>query len=525
MFKALKLLQVLFEACTATRPTTSGKSDDVFTSLFVNNKLTAQLNRQLEEPLITASHVLPEWAEQLPRSFPFLFPFATRFAFLQSVAFGTARIISRWQAQLRANGDTATMHRARDESFGSLGRVSRQKVRIERDHLMESIGRICNEFASRNSMLETEYFGEVGTGLGPTLEFYSLASREFAAKEHHLWMGSCSTNEVAAKAAPAQPRAKDKAKGKAQDEHDKDLDECASYVDAPQGLYPLPLKSFKPKLAAEKKRVSLFRTLGTFVAKSLLDSRIINIDFSPVFLALVIGSPVARTLQTLGRIDQALASSLDKLFALSDEEVAALELDFTLPGDESLELVKGGKNKTVTRASLNEYVQCILDTYLGQGMDAIIDAFRQGFARMMDWRDLALFTPDELVTVFGNAPEDWSRPTLMAHIKPDHGFNPESEAYQNLLSMMTSFDQRERRVFLQWLTGSPKLPIGGFRALTPPLTVVRRPHEAPLTPDDYLPSVMTCVNYLKLPNYSTANILRMRMRKAMHEGGASFHLS
>lgn len=42
------------------------------------------------------------------------------------------------------------------------------------------------------------------------------------------------------------------------------------------------------------------------------------------------------------------------------------------------------------------------------------------------------------------------------------------------------------------VTGAPKLPIGGFRGLNPPFTVVRKPHEPPYKADDYLPSVMTC---------------------------------
>lgn len=65
----------------------------------------------------------------------------------------------------------------------------------------------------------------------------------------------------------------------------------------------------------------------------------------------------------------------------------------------------------------------------------------------------------------------------------------------------------------------------GFRGLNPPLTVVRKPHEAPLSADDYLPSVMTCVNYLKLPEYSTKEVMREKLRVAMKEGVGSFHLS
>lgn len=65
----------------------------------------------------------------------------------------------------------------------------------------------------------------------------------------------------------------------------------------------------------------------------------------------------------------------------------------------------------------------------------------------------------------------------------------------------------------------------GFRGLNPAFTVVRKPHEAPLTADDYLPSVMTCVNYLKLPEYSTKGVMREKLQVAMKEGIGSFHLS
>ena len=128
-------------------------------------------------------------------------------------------------------------------------------------------------------------------------------------------------------------------------------------------------------------------------------------------------------------------------------------------------------------------------------------------------------------------------------IKADHGFNVESRAIHDLLDIMTEFDMPTRRSYLQFITGSPKLPIGGslfntvcsiilidvrfagFRGLNPPLTVVRKPHEPPLTADDYLPSVMTCVNYLKLPEYSSKAVMKEKLHIAMREGVGSFHLS
>ena len=58
----------------------------------------------------------------------------------------------------------------------------------------------------------------------------------------------------------------------------------------------------------------------------------------------------------------------------------------------------------------------------------------------------------------------------------------------------------------------------GFRGLHPQLTVVRKPAEAGFKSDDYLPRVMTCANYLKLPDYSSKEVLREKLMIAMSEG-------
>lgn len=58
----------------------------------------------------------------------------------------------------------------------------------------------------------------------------------------------------------------------------------------------------------------------------------------------------------------------------------------------------------------------------------------------------------------------------------------------------------------------------GFRGLHPQLTVVRKSPEAGYKADDSLPSVMTCANYLKLPDYSNKDILKQKLTIAMSEG-------
>jgi E3 ubiquitin-protein ligase TRIP12 len=51
---------------------------------------------------------------------------------------------------------------------------------------------------------------------------------------------------------------------------------------------------------------------------------------------------------------------------------------------------------------------------------------------------------------------------LLDSIKADHGYNLDSKSVKNLLQVMSEYDAAQRREFLQFTTGSPKLPIGGM---------------------------------------------------------------
>jgi E3 ubiquitin-protein ligase TRIP12 len=58
------------------------------------------------------------------------------------------------------------------------------------------------------------------------------------------------------------------------------------------------------------------------------------------------------------------------------------------------------------------------------------------------------------------------------------------------------------------------------------MTVVKKqPELRHENQDEYLPTVMTCQNYLKIPEYSSTKVLREKLFLAMEEGGNAFHLS
>ncbi|KAK2761596.1 Ubiquitin fusion degradation protein 4 [Arachnomyces sp. PD_36] len=521
----LRLLSILHETNAHLDDILAESKDQIHVTTeplaqFINTKLTAKLNRQLEEPLIVASGCLPDWSEDLACKFPFLFPFETRHLFLQSTSFGYSRSMARWQNS--QNGDDNRRDQRRDER-PFLGRLQRQKVRIARPRILESAVKVMEMYGSSPSVLEVEYFDEVGTGLGPTLEFYSTVSKEFSKKKLKLWRENESHNE-------------------------KD-----EYAFGKLGLFPAPMSEEQASQESGKGQLKLFGVLGEFVARSMLDSRIIDISFNPTFFRIGDGSStVSPSLGTVKAVDRDLANSLlllkqfanakkgvedrsdlsstEKQQAISEIEINGarvedLSLDFTLPGYPSIELIKDGSNVPVTIDNVNLYVDRVIDLTLGSGVQRQVDAFRAGFSQVFRYSALRAFTPNELVMLFGRIEEDWSIETLMDSIKADHGFNMDSRSVRNLLQTMSELTKSQRRDFLQFVTGSPKLPIGGFKNLTPMFTVVCRPSEPPYTPDDYLPSVMTCVNYLKLPDYTDQDVLRKRLSVAIKEGQGAFHLS
>jgi E3 ubiquitin-protein ligase TRIP12 len=370
-------------------------------SQFVNTKLTAKLNRQLEEPLIVASNCLPSWSEDLARLYPFLFPFETRHLFLQSTSFGYARSMSRWQ---NAQSQEEARRDRRDER-PFLGRLQRQKVRISRSKILESAVKVMELYGASQSILEVEYFDEVGTGLGPTLEFYSTVSKEFCKKKLKLW-------------------------------RDNDPSADDEFVFGSNGLFPRPLSEEFAASEEGEKILQLYKMLGKFVARSMIDSRIIDVNFNPIFFR--IGDELTAVRPSLGAIksvDPVVARSLMmvKRFALAkkaiDEDpnrsatqkvidtenivvdkirIDDLYLDFTLPGYPEIELIPKGSQTQVTIGNVDLYLEKVIDMTLGSGVRRQVDAFRAGFSQVFPYSALSAFTPDELCTLFGRVDEDWS---------------------------------------------------------------------------------------------------------------------
>lgn len=50
---------------------------------------------------------------------------------------------------------------------------------------------------------------------------------------------------------------------------------------------------------------------------------------------------------------------------------------------------------------------------------------------------------------------------LMECCRPDHGYTHDSRAVKFLFEILSLYTREEQRAFLQFVTGSPRLPVGG----------------------------------------------------------------
>eukprot|EP00667_Euglena_gracilis_P000444 EG_transcript_444 len=182
-------------------------------SEFVSSKLTNKLLCQVHDPLLLCSgYLAASWCQTLAVECPFLFSFATRRTFFELSSFGATRAMLMLQERFAEQGEPAQFR---------FGRIQKQKIRLSRAHILESAMKVMTLYGSQKAFLEFEFFGEVGTGLGPTLEFYTLVSKALQASKLGVWR-----NE----AAPEQSKKEPVEEADGMDLDEKVLEEEEEYV-------------------------------------------------------------------------------------------------------------------------------------------------------------------------------------------------------------------------------------------------------------------------------------------------------
>jgi len=503
-------------------PLTAARNVSLPEESFIHGKLTGKLTIQLQDTITLCSASTPSWCTSLARACPWLFPFELRQKLFKCVSFSLSRMLHH----LHGDGSDGALTADGGREI-RIGRLQRQKVRVNREQIFESAKKVFAIPNTSKMVLEVEFFEEVGTGTGPTLEFFTLLSKQFKRRKLHLWRDDGGANPE-------------------------------DHVVSSHGLFPAPSTKIQHGSKDHVHCVKNFKVLGQAIGKVLQDGRMLDLALAPAFYRAMLGRTLG--LFDLVELDPGLGNTLIRLDDAANKielmkregrpetdwsqvtvdgvNIADLSLTFVLPG-QSTELTKCGSDVPVTATNLREYVDAVVDACVGSGVSSFFESIRSGVEEIFPLARLKMFNETELEALICGQGEKWTTEMLLDCINFDHGYSAQAPPIRNFCEILSSFTSDQQRAFMRFVTGAPRLPPGGLAALQPRLTVVcKQPSCAvglssdvtilsagtPLADGD-LPSAMTCASYLKLPPYSSKEVMFQRLQYAMNEGSGSFDLS
>ena len=77
----------------------------------------------------------------------------------------------------------------------------------------------------------------------------------------------------------------------------------------------------------------------------------------------------------------------------------------------------------------------------------------------------------------GSSGEAWDARYLSEACRVDHGYTHDSRAVRDLFAILADYSADEQRHFLQFVTGSPRLPVGGTYPRPTPYPSMNRQYK------------------------------------------------
>jgi E3 ubiquitin-protein ligase HUWE1 len=127
---------------------------------------------------------------------------------------------------------------------------------------------------------------------------------------------------------------------------------------------------------------------------------------------------------------------------------------------EEVELIPGGKDIDVTNENKEYYVERKAYFHLYKNIQKQMDAFLEGFYELIPRDLISVFTYKELELLISGMPD-----YKIADLKASANYNGYSATSPQIIwfwEVMDTLDRAEKGNFLQFVTGSSKVPIEGF---------------------------------------------------------------
>ncbi|KAK9528004.1 hypothetical protein VZT92_014508 [Zoarces viviparus] len=271
-----------------------------------------------------------------------------------------------------------------------------------------------------------------------------------------------------------------------------------------------------PASAINPDHLSYFCFIGRFIAMALFHGKFIDTGFSLPFYKRMLNKKLI--LKDLESIDPEFYNSLIWIRDNNIEE-CGLEMYFSVDMEilgkiTSHDLKPDGTNVLVTEENKEEYISLMAEWRFSRGVEGQTKAFLDGFNEVVPLQWLQYFDEKELEVMLCGMQEvdlqDWQRNTVYRH------YTRNSKQIIWFWQLVKEVDNEVRLRLMQFVTGTCRLPLGGFAELMgsngPQKFCIEKVGK-----DTWLPRSHTCFNRLDLPPYKSFDQLKEKLLFAIEE--------
>lgn len=268
-----------------------------------------------------------------------------------------------------------------------------------------------------------------------------------------------------------------------------------------------------------EEHLSYFKFIGRIAGMAVYHGKLLDAFFIRPFYKMMLSKPI--DLRDMESVDSEYYNSL-----LWIKENDPSELDLTFCVDEESfghtsqrELKPNGANVSLTNENKDEYISLVIQWRFVSRVQDQMNAFLDGFSGLVPLALVKIFDENELELLMCGIQNidvrDWKQNTLYKG-----EYHPNHIVIQWFWRVVLSFNNEMRARLLQFVTGTSRVPMNGFKELYgsngPQLFTIERWGA----PENY-PRAHTCFNRIDLPPYESYQQLRDKLIKAI-EGSQGF---
>lgn len=268
-----------------------------------------------------------------------------------------------------------------------------------------------------------------------------------------------------------------------------------------------------------EEHLSYFKFIGRVAGMAVYHGKLLDGFFIRPFYKMMLGKSIE--LKDMESVD---AEYYNSLVYIKDNDPTDLVLNFEVDEDNfgtavPRELKPGGSQIPVTEKSKEEYIQLVIEWRFISRVKKQMDKFLEGFNELVPLALIKIFDEGELELLLCGVGsidvKDWKQNTVY---KGD--YHPNHIVVQWFWRVVLSSNNEMRSRLLQFVTGTSRVPMNGFKELYgsngPQLFTIEKWGN----PSSY-PRAHTCFNRLDLPPYESYQSLRDRLINAI-EGSEGF---